>query len=97
MDNRSYFVPHDLVFGADDPNRVLDFKEVPEHFTERNLECYVVKHFWHNETLKAGGLPEQWSAAPDSAFNYIDPPELIPKIGWVGEYHPMHSKYKSKG
>lgn len=91
-DNRAYFVPNDLIFGED--GSVLLEEQIPKHFLERNLECYLVQHFWRNEELKAKGLPEQRSAVPDSAFNYKHPPECIPKIGWVDENHPMHSVRK---
>jgi hypothetical protein len=97
LDNRSYFVPLDLIFKADvKPNPVLALEDVPEHFTERNLESYLVEHFWRNEFLKARGLAPERSVIAKSDFNYTDPPELIPRIGWVGEHEPRHSKYKPK-
>lgn len=94
-DNRAYFVPLDLIFGED--GIVLPDEQIPEHFLERNLEDYLVEHFWHNEKLKAKGLPEQWSAAPDSQYNYQHPPECLPKLGWVDEMHPLHSNNRRRG
>lgn len=88
-DNRAYFVPMDLLFGED--RLLLPEGEITEHYLERNLEDYLVKHFWSNKGLKAKGLPEQWSAASDSQYNYKRPPECIPKIGWVDEHHSLHS------
>lgn len=88
-DNRAYFVPNELIFA--ETGEILPPGEVLEHFLERNLEDYLVQNYWENEARKAKRLPEQRSAAPNSKYNYMYPPEYIPKTGWVDENHPLHS------